>query len=62
MERLYLGISVTSTYALVTIALILAFIKRLGRLSWRPSAFSACGVCAIARQKLRRTSCPLHSA
>jgi len=26
MERLYLGITVTSTYALVTIALILAFI------------------------------------
>ena len=26
MERLYIGITVTSTYALVTMALILAFI------------------------------------
>ena len=58
MERLYLGITVTSTYALVTMALILAFI-RLGRLSWRPSAFSACGVCAIARQPVGRDRVPV---
>ena len=36
MERLYLGITVTSTYTLVAMALILVFM-RYGRLSWRQS-------------------------